>query len=207
MNRQQRSFVALALVGSFLGGVLSVSGASGPGKHFFEVQAALIEKFDQDGNQRLDAAEREAMRVYKDPKSAKRKKDDDDQLPPKFVAKYDTNKNGDMDDHEWGPAIAKEVAVIVKRFDADESGKLDDTERKDLVAAMKKGEYEGLYGYFAGQAAKDPKEEARRRRKGPEYLEKNRQLLAFDLDGDGLASAAELEAIRESRRETVESKE
>ena len=41
----------------------------------------------------------------------------------------------------------------------------------------------------------------------PIRTEKNRQLLAFDLDGDGLASAAELEAIRESRRETVESKE
>jgi len=207
MNRQRRSFVALALVGSFLGGAISVSGASGPGKHFFEVQAALIEKFDQDGNQRLDATEREAMRVYKDPKSGRRKKDDGDQLPPKFVAKYDTNKNGDMDDHEWGPAIAKEVAVIVKRFDADESGKLDDTERKALESAMKKGEYEGLYGYFAGQAVKDPKAEARRRRKGPGYLEKNRQLLDFDLDGDGLASASELEAIRESRRQAAGSED
>jgi hypothetical protein len=171
------------------------------------VQAALIEKFDQDGNQRLDAVEREAMRVYKDPKSSKRKKDDGDQLPPKFVAKYDTNKNGDMDDHEWGPAIAKEVAVIVERFDADESGKLDDTERKALGAAMKTGEYEGLYGYFASQAVKDPKKEARRRRKGPEYLEKNRQLLDFDLDGDGLASASELEAIRESRRQAAGSED
>lgn len=207
MNRQWRYLVALALVGSFLGGTISVSGASGPGKRFFEVQAALIEKFDRDGNQRLDAAEREAMRLYKDPKSSKQKKDDDDQLPKEFVAKYDTNKNGDMDDNEWGPAIAKEVAVIVKRFDADESGKLDGTERKALRAAMKKGEYEGLYGYFAGQAARDPKEEARRRRRGPGYLEKNRQLLAFDLDGDGLASAAELEAIRESRRQAAGKKD
>lgn len=206
MNRQRYSFVALALAGCFLVGAISVSGASGPGNHFFEVQAALIEKFDQDGNQRLDAVEREAMRVYKDPESSKGKKNND-QFPPEFVAEYDTNKNGEMDDQEWGPAIAKEVAVIVKRFDADESGKLDGAERKALRAAMKKGEYEGLYGYFAGQAAKDPKEEARRRRKGPEYLEKYRQLLAFDLDGDGLASAAELEAIRESRREATESKD
>lgn len=186
---------------------MHVSGASGPGEQFYKVQSALIEKFDQDGDRRLDAAEREAMRVHKGGKPGKQKKDDDQQFPAEFVAKYDTNKNGDMDDAEWGPAIAAEVAVIVKRFDADESGKLDSAERKAVRVAMKKGEYEGLYGYFAGQAARDPKEEARRRKMGPAYLEGNRQLLAFDLDGDGLASTAELKAIRESRRQAAEEKD
>ncbi len=120
-----------------------------------------------------------------------------------MLEKHDTNKNGEMDDKEWGPAIEKEVAVIVKRFDADKSGKLEKEEKAAVRAAMKKGEFEGVYGYFAGRASEDPNEKKRQRRRGPAYLEKSQKLLAFDSDGDGIASPAELEAIRKSRRDSA----
>ena len=174
--------------------------ASGPGEVFFKQQAALIKQFDRDGNGRLDAKERETMRLHGREKGSKKGGGDVNGIPAEFIKKHDANKNGEMDDEEWGPAIAKEVAVVVKRFDADESGDLNEAERKEVRAAMKKGEFEGIYEYFAGQAARDPKEEARRRRRGPAYLQKYRSLLAFDLNDDGLASNEDLRAIRESRR-------
>ncbi len=177
----------------------NLGAASGPGERFFEIQKALIEKFDRDGDGRLGPEEREAMRQATAERAAK--KDGGGRgLPAEFLKKHDTNKNGEMDGEEWGPAIEKEVAVIVKRFDADKSGKLEKTEKEAVRAAMKKGEFQGVYGYFAGRAAEDPKEKRRGRRRGPAYLEKSQRLLAFDADGDGIASAAELEAIRKSRQ-------
>ncbi len=42
-----------------------LSAASGPGERFFQVQKAMIEKFDRNGDGRLDPAERETMRKAK----------------------------------------------------------------------------------------------------------------------------------------------
>ncbi len=179
---------------------------NGPGARFLEIQTKLIERFDQDGNGRLDASEREGMRQTVAAEALEEQEGGDKGLPTEFIEKHDANKNGKMDDPEWGPAIEKEVAVIVKRFDADGSGKLDKTERAAVRESMKKGEYEGVYGYFAGRASEDPEAKKRRRGGGPSYLAKSQELLKFDRDGDGVASREELQAIRESRsKKAVES--
>ena len=197
------SLCRLALI---LSALLSIEGgaANGPGARFFEIQAKLIERFDQDGNNRLDASERETMRQSVAAEALAEANDNDKGLPAEFIEKHDANKNGKMDDAEWGPAIEKEVAVIVKRFDADASGALDKAERAAVRGAMKKGEFKGVYGYFAGQASDDPEARKRGRERGPSYLAKSQELLKFDLDGDGVASVAELTAIRKSREKEAD---
>lgn len=198
MKRQIVGRIGLACGLGLVVGSGWLSAASGPGEHFFEVQKALIQKFDQNDDGRLGPAEREAMRRATAERSAKKAAGKG--LPAEFLAKHDSNKNGEMDGEEWGPAIEKEVEVIVKRFDADKSGQLEKPEKAAVRAALRKGEFEGVYGYFAGRAAEDPDEAKKQRRRGPSYLEQSRALLSFDVDGDGIASESELETIRASRQ-------
>lgn len=175
--------------------------AQGPGDIFYERRAALIARFDTNGDLRLDAKERETMRL-----AERIKAKDDDGLPKEFLEKYDKDHDGEMSSEEWGVAWLTEVAIIIKKHDQDGDGKLNGAERKTVHAAIKAGKYKEVWMHIAGFAAREPEEEKKERRRrwrSPEYLEKSQKLLVFDLDSDGIASRAELEAIRDSRGPVV----
>lgn len=165
-------------------------------------RAALLEKFDENQDGRLDASERETMRKGKQKSLSKRGRSsrrgrEPERHPKELLAKYDKDKSGWIDGKEWDVAGPTESAIIKKQFDANKNDELEDDEKEALLAAIKSQKIKGLYGGIAHHWLIRLAEEE----EGPGYLKRQRRLLEFDADGDGLASPDELDAIRASLRQ------
>ncbi len=118
----------------------------------------ITKRFDLDGDGMLDDKERAAAVAFmaKQPSAApaattggkgkKGKGADMENLPERVVARFDTNKDGKLDDAERAEAKkaveerggGKMRDELIKRFDKNSNGKLDDDERTAAEAAVKK---------------------------------------------------------------------
>ena len=157
-------------------------------------RAALVAKYDANGDGRLDATEREKMRLaLKAERRAKSGGGGPFKIPADFLAKYDANKNGEMENEEWKVAWEAENKILVEKYDADKDKALSKTEKASMMADVKAGKITGIPAFFAGQLAEDDEGSQ------PDYIATQKALLKFDADADGRASAAELEKIRKSR--------
>ncbi len=194
MSNRLGSRAALALVGAVL-----LSGAAGPrlrgedGTNFQQRRTALVEKHDKNADGRLDAAERELMRLAMKEQRLE-KAGSSFKIPPEFLAKYDANKDGEMQGDEWRVAWEAETKILREAYDADKDGSLNKEERQAMMADVGKGKITGIPAFFAGRMVNDPGSAE------PTYLAEQQELLRFDADGDGLASADELARIREAGR-------
>ena len=105
--------LALALSGSLLASVAGVAsaqgwGGGGPGK------AAVLQKYDTNGDGQLDAQERAAMRAdFKAKRQAKR---------AELLAKYDTNKDGKLEPAERKVMRDEMATKIFEKIDLDHNG-------------------------------------------------------------------------------------
>ncbi len=158
----------------------------------------VLEKYDANQDGRLDAEEREAVRQGRKeglnkPSSRRRSRREEEKHPPELLALYDKDKSGWIDGDEWDVAGPAESAKILKQFDTDEDGALGEKEKETLWGAIRseklKGVYAGIAHYFF----------LREEEGEPSYVTRQKALLKYDADGDGLASREELLAIRAAR--------
>lgn len=234
---------------------------------FQQRRAELIAEFDKNGDGKLNAEEREQMRLAVKERKLNSNGDKSSGLPADFLADYDSNKDGDMDERDWAKARVGEQLILTKKYDSDgdeilndrelqvmmtevrtvpmryardyfayllvydknkngefdgaeypqaqaaeariviavydsnEDGKLDKSEKGNVQADLRNGTIVGFYMRFASEVAGGGGGK-NKRGGGGGHLEEQKRLLAFDTDGDGLASADELKRIRESRVET-----
>ena len=164
----------------------------------------MLAKFDANQDGKLDAPERETMRLTtkKERMSSRRRRGGGSfKIPASFLAKHDKDKDGEMSPSEWGSAEKKEKEILVRDYDAEGDEKLNTQEKKLLMKAVSKGAIKGIPAHYARQLANDGRNKARRGEKRvPEHLVKSNHWLSFDRDEDGLASREELEAIRGEMR-------
>lgn len=184
----------LAAIGGLVASaILAVSAAESPGTPApLPSHADLVRKFDQNGDGRLDASEREAMRSKL--KIQRLAKKSGFKIPQEFLDKYDQDKDGEMVGDEWRVAWEAETKILRETYDADKDGELNKAERKSMMADVAAGKITGIPAYFAGRMGDDPKMST------PVYVDEQKALLSFDADGDGIASADELKKIRQDRQ-------
>ncbi|GEM_PF-2548272 len=115
-----------------------------------------------------------------------------------YLLVYDKNTNGEFDGTEYPQAQAEEARITLIMYDANGDGMLDESEKGRGQADMRNGAIVGFYLRFASEVV-GRGGRGNKRGGGGGYLEEQRELLVFDADGDGLASADELQKIRESR--------
>lgn len=158
-------------------------------------RAELAAKHDANGDGRLDAAERERMRLALKEQRLGRK-GSGFPIPADFLAKYDANKDGEMAGPEWKVAWDAETNILRDTYDADHDGTLGPAEQRAMLADVGNGKITGIPAFFAGRMVQDQGAGQ------PDYLATQQALLKFDDNHDGVASAEELERIRQSRTKT-----
>ncbi|MBM3823741.1 MAG: hypothetical protein FJ404_12790 [Verrucomicrobia bacterium] len=152
-------------------------------------QAILTREHDRDGNGKLGADEVEAMMVVIRTKPTRYARD-----YFAYMIKYDKNGSGGFDGDEYPTAQGEEAAWTLKRYDADGNGELSKEEKAKLQADLGL-ELHGFYLRFARELVGG----GRGGRDGGAFMVKQQELLKFDTDGDGLASAGELRLIRQQQ--------
>lgn len=106
---------------------------------------AILEKFDKDGDGKLNDEERATMREEGKARMEERRKE--------MLKKFDTDGDGKLSPDERKKAMEERHAEMLKKFDKDGDGKLSEEER----AAMPKpprGKGEGRPGGRDGKAGK-----------------------------------------------------
>ena len=111
--------LALALSGSLLasiGGIASAQnwGGSAGGSNIGPRKAAILQKYDANGDGQLDAQEKAAMRADFQAKRQAKKQE--------MVAKYDTNKDGKLEPAERQVMRAEKAAKLFEKIDVDHNG-------------------------------------------------------------------------------------
>jgi hypothetical protein len=99
--------------------------------------AELMQKFDKNGDGKLDDAERAQMKAAWEAKRAERHKE--------ALAKYDTNKDGKLDDAERTALRDDRLAQRFQAMDKNGDGKLTLDEFK--TGAAGKGFHHGRHGH------------------------------------------------------------
>ena len=124
--------LALALSGSLLasiGGIASAQnwGASA-GASIGPRKAAILQKYDANGDGQLDAQERAAMRADFQAKRQARKQE--------MLAKYDTNKDGKLEPAERQVMRDEKAAKLFEKIDVDHNGVITLNEFKQAEGKM-----------------------------------------------------------------------
>jgi hypothetical protein len=99
----------------------------------------LIQKFDQNGDGKLDDAERAQMKAAFEAKRAERQK--------AMLAKYDTNKDGKLDDAERKAMRDDKLSTRFQAMDKDGDGKLSLAEFKAGAGAKGGFHRHGRHGH------------------------------------------------------------
>ena len=115
--------IALALSASLLGGTAAICAAQGGAGPDGPDKAALIKKYDVNGDGKLDAAEKAAMRA---------------DFKAKMLAKYDTNKDGKLDASEKAVMRDERQTAQFEKMDTNKDGQISLTEFKAAHARMGK---------------------------------------------------------------------
>lgn len=122
--------VALALVGSLLVGGVGLSAAQGFGGD----KGAAMQKYDANGDGKLDDAERVQLRTEMKAKRA--------EMKAQMLAKYDLDKDGKLDPSERAVMKNERAAEAFKKADANNDGQLSLDEFKALK------QHQGRHGHF-----------------------------------------------------------
>ncbi|HAV60816.1 MAG TPA: hypothetical protein DCY13_00430 [Verrucomicrobiales bacterium] len=198
-----RQWLALGIGVAALGLGSFIAGAD-PGELFFQRRAATVAKYDQNGDGRLNAGEREAARLGRQ-EDARRGggRNQMFQMPPEIVALYDQDKDGQLNDEEGAAArdgIRQRWEQANKDYDKDGDGSLSESERNQMADDISAGKVEGLPRMFGMMARRPPPGAGGRGggRFGGAAMPRESPLQKFDVDGDGRLGADELESARQA---------
>jgi hypothetical protein len=95
-----------------------------------QLREKLLEKFDANGDGKLDETEREAAKAAMQAKRAERKAE--------ILERFDADGDGQLNEQEKAAAKEAFKAKMKERFDANGDGELDATERRALKRAMRR---------------------------------------------------------------------
>ncbi|HIG26360.1 MAG TPA: hypothetical protein EYQ50_00615 [Verrucomicrobiales bacterium] len=171
------------------------------GELFQKRRSELIAKYDQNSDGRLNSLERETMRsTEKDDrlKPSNRNRNRKPRYTKEFLAKYDKDKDGDMSRKEWEVAWPAEAREITAQYDVNKNGELDDDERKQIKTDVKGGIIKNERIRIAWSVASEGDDDEKGEEEG--FITAQKKLLKFDRNGDGIADADELKAVRNSRK-------
>jgi hypothetical protein len=190
----KNSIVVIGVVGAIWFSVLQI-GLADPGTLFAERKAALVAKFDANGDGRLDAEERLAMRADRlKPNNKGGSRGRGGFMPPVLLEAFDENKNGEIDGNE-GDEMDREMQrrfqKLVQTYDQNGDGELNQKEEiMALQKAVKDGGHDALDTMLAGflfgrmGSQEDGKDNGK-----PNWK-------SYDRNNNGIAEADELEAMR-----------
>ena len=171
-----------------------------------DLRTMLRERFDADRSGRLDEAERDTLRKERSKRGvpfdgnsrsgAGPRQGDRRQwtVPPQWLERYDTNKDGTLDQTEMRAAFAqmrKRHDEVVKQYDANGDGELGDAEHDKLRKDIETGVITDV---------PDSVLRRRRRGRGPTVATPGIRWQDFDDDRDGRFDATELAAARATLR-------
>ena len=169
-----------------------------PGKLFQELKAELVSKFDANGDGRLDAQERLKMRTETIKGKAKQKGGRSrGMIPPELLEAFDKDKDGEIGDEErqtMDKDLGGRFAKMMQTYDKNGDGNLKGEEVSRLKDAAQNGHLTGLDAFVSKWLL------MQFRSMGNGSEEESGDKFKFDRDGDGLASADELEAIRNQKK-------
>lgn len=172
----------------------------------------MLKRFDKNGDGKLDEAERAAAKAYHQEHMAELKEKN-----PELFKKIDQDGDGTISPEELrrahelrkdGPPDGARKEGMLKRFDADGDGKLNDTEKAAMETAMKermdemKEKHPELFKRLDqdGDGKLSPEEMRRAhglRQDGPQVGRRKDELTQrFDTDGDGTLSESEKSAMK-----------
>ena len=192
----KRKNVFVGLLGTLLF-CLKVHCLADPGSLFAERKAALVAKFDANGDGRLNVEERLAMRADRlKPKDKQRSRGRF--MPPELLEAFDKNKDGEIDGDE-GAEMDREMQrrfqKLVKTYDLNGDGELN--QKEEIIAlqnAVKEGRHDSLDSLLTGFLFG-----GMRRSQGGDAGELGWK--AFDKNHNGIAEAVELEAMRAHQKQ------
>lgn len=200
MNQTTRLQLLLATI------LLVISqAAADPGEFYHKQHQILVAEFDSDGDGFLDAQEREKMRATPKPQGKgfrrggekPKKKRVRRDMPQHWIDKYDKDGDGGLSDDEAGKGYWTERGILFKNYDQNKNKKLDNLE----VAKLKKDiEKEKFTSWDLAVASDTLRDVTKKTEKKKLNLNPTQQAwLKFDLDGDGVASKEEIDAIRKAQ--------
>ena len=167
------------------------------------VRQQMLERFDRNDDSFLDRDERNTMRLeskrdaedrMKAVLSARKRREENDRPPERWLALYDKNKDKRFDGGEWEIARATEVARVTQQFDKNSDKQLSQEERKAVAQFMRSKKHHG-YDHYILRLVSGEEERRRDQSRSPEE-----RWHRFDADGNGIASREELAAIRKRLR-------
>lgn len=180
----------------------ALSAETEPGEIFQKRRQALLTKFDQNRDGRLDAGEREAVRAAKKEEALRGAgRNPMFQQPPEIVELYDKDQDGQLNEEESAAAndgIRIRWGEAQKEFDTNGDGNLDDTERERMGDAISAGKVKGLPRMFGAMLRRPPG--GGRGGGGGMFggAAEESPLKKFDADGDGRLSETELANARKA---------
>lgn len=115
-----------------LAGAQPLDGGAG---HHGKDKAALIARFDKNGDGKLDEAERAAMKAQLASERAARKQE--------MLAKYDLNKDGKLDENERAQMKKDKIAARFDAMDTNKDGVISRAEFEAAAEAQPRFGHEG----------------------------------------------------------------
>lgn len=185
----------------WIGAIRTPAAAAGTGPAYQKTRESMLAKFDRNGDGWLDAVEREAMRMAT--KEARLKNGGGSNLPADFLADYDKNKDGDMDEGEWAGALIAEQQILTAKYDANKDGSLDKKEKEVMIREVRTASMRYARDYFAYLLVYDTNRNGQF--DGNEYpqaqaTEARFTLFTYDADGDGALDKTEKNRIQSDVR-------
>ena len=174
-----KTIITCVLLGTLAFGSVPATAAETNDDPFQKRRAEAVAAHDQNGDGRLDAAEREQMRMAM--KTRKPRGGSGSGVPAEFLADYDADRNGDMDEQEWVKARQAETGILKEKYDTNADGTLDDAEISAMLHEVRTVRMRYARDYFAYLLKYD--------------LNKNGE---FDGDEYGRAQAAEGEVLKQT---------
>jgi hypothetical protein len=171
-----------------------------------QVRSQMRTRFDADNDEFLDKKEREAIRLHtkqqandrmkrflESRKRSRAKEEEKNRPPDRWLQLYDKNKNNRFDNGEWEVALPSEIKRVKALYDKDADEQLIGNEKKTVIADSRSKNFNGYDRYILRiVGGLEGKEESR-----SSGGERENRWAAYDSDGDGKASPAELQAIRD----------
>ena len=137
----------LAGIGGIAGGIAAADNPAGNGG---EIRGKLLEKYDTNGDGKLDVQERAAMRADFQAKREARKE--------KILAKYDLNKDGKLEPNERKLMLDERAAKEFSKMDTNRDGQISLAEFQAFKEARpmrhaRWGKHAGFHRSVTGDAA------------------------------------------------------